>query len=468
MKSFYLKLFLCLLPLALGLAIVGVAFDRYFHNEGGFKLGVDLVGGTDLVYEIDTSRWKNETPPEDYNAAKLAAKLKQRIDPADLKNVTIRPIGQTRIEIILPFGGGSSGKNNFTQAEVDQVKERITQVGNLRFTILANNRDDEAAFAETEQMFKSPNIKATLESDRDTGKPPPAPVATEAEGFEVSTAAGPIGRYTYSWVELGKEQRKLHNLDNASENDPFWKLAEKARQTNNGLFRDFGDRHLMFSRSVPAERDDEWAKAHKGERKKYEYFQLTRDAEPGKEVTGQYLVRADASTDNKTSTPAVSFTFSNEGGNLFFDLTTKNRPTEISSNDKFYRDLAIVLDGFIVSVARLNEPIHDSGQISGNFTKDRVDSLVAILRSGALPASLKPNPVSENTLGATLGADTIKKGSYSVLLAFVAVLIFMVVYYHYSGFIACLALFANLLLTVAVMVLVQATFTLPGLAGLDC
>ncbi len=192
-----------------------------------------------------------------------------------------------------------------------------------------------------------------------------------------------------------------------------------------------------------------------------------RSAGQGKVMTGQYLVHAgEASTDNKTSTPAVSFTFSNEGGNLFFDLTTKNKPTEISANDKFYRDLAIVLDDYVVSVARLNEPIHDSGQISGNFTKDRVDSLVAILRSGALPASLKPNPVSEYTLGATLGADTIRKGSISVLLAFAAVLIFMVVYYHYAGVIACLALFANLLLTVAVMVLVQATFTLPGLAGL--
>ncbi len=181
MKSFYLKLWLCLVPLVLGSIIVGNAFYRYFHDEGGFKLGIDLVGGTDLEYEIDTSRWKNETPPEDYDASKLAAKLKQRIDPADLKNVTIRPIGKTRIEIILPFGGGSRGKTkNFTQNDVDQVKERISQVGNLRFTILANNRDDEEAFAATEQLFKSPNIKATLDSDRDTGKPPPAPVSPEA------------------------------------------------------------------------------------------------------------------------------------------------------------------------------------------------------------------------------------------------------------------------------------------------
>src|SRR5262249_42215507 len=78
----------------------------------------------------------------------------------------------------------------------------------------------------------------------------------------------------------------------------------------------------------------------------------------------------------------------------------------------------------------------------------------------------KPQPVSENTMGATLGADTIKWGTYSVVIAFVAVLAFMLCYYRFAGLVACVALLGNLLITVAVMVLVKATFTLPGLAGL--
>src|SRR5205823_9420371 len=72
----------------------------------------------------------------------------------------------------------------------------------------------------------------------------------------------------------------------------------------------------------------------------------------------------------------------------------------------------------------------------------------------------------ENTIGATLGADTIHKGVWSVGWSFVAVLAFMVVYYRFAGFVACVALLANLLLTVAFMAAVNATFTLPGLAGL--
>src|SRR5262249_38139351 len=82
------------------------------------------------------------------------------------------------------------------------------------------------------------------------------------------------------------------------------------------------------------------------------------------------------------------------------------------------------------------------------------------------PATLKKDPVSQNSMGATLGDDTIRKGTWSILWAFVAVLVFMVIYYRFAGLVACVALFANLLLTVAFMVMVQAAFTLPGLAGL--
>ena len=166
---------------------------------------------------------------------------------------------------------------------------------------------------------------------------------------------------------------------------------------------------------------------------------------------------------DKNLQPSVNFKFNSRGGDLFYDLTSANRP---NPNGSFFRHLAIILDDFIVSAPRLNEAIRSEGQISGNFTQKEVDQLVNILRSGALPATLKPQPVSENTIGATLGEDTINAGTYSVLLAFVAVLVFMLVYYRFAGMVACVALFANLLLTVGFMVAVHATFTLPGLAGL--
>jgi len=119
-----------------------------------------------------------------------------------------------------------------------------------------------------------------------------------------------------------------------------------------------------------------------------------------------------------------------------------------------------------MSAPSLNSPIRDSGQITGQFTKDDVNNLVSILRSGALPATLKPQPVSENTMGAQLGDDTIQAGAVSIGVAFVVILAFMLIYYRFAGFVACVALLANLILTIAFMVAVNATFTLPGLAGL--
>src|SRR5262249_54221962 len=130
------------------------------------------------------------------------------------------------------------------------------------------------------------------------------------------------------------------------------------------------------------------------------------------------------------------------------------------------RHLAIIFDGQIESAPSLRSPIRTQGQITGDYKQQEVDEMLRILRAGALPATLKKKPASENSMGATLGADTIKWGFYSVVGAFVAVMAFMIFYYRFAGLVACVALLANLLLTVAFMVLVKAAFTLPGLAGL--
>src|SRR5262249_3621842 len=125
-----------------------------------------------------------------------------------------------------------------------------------------------------------------------------------------------------------------------------------------------------------------------------------------------------------------------------------------------------ILDGLVMSAPTINSEIRERGQITGSFSQREVDNLVNILRAGALPASLKQQPVAESTLGATLGEDTIEAGVFAIICAFIAVVGFMLLYYRFAGLVASIALFANLLLTVGFMVSVQATFTLPGLAGL--
>ncbi len=222
-----------------------------------------------------------------------------------------------------------------------------------------------------------------------------------------------------------------------------------------------GGRFLLYSRAIP--NPDRLSPKDRQQGKLYEYFILTRNPEPGKEITGDYLSQAIAGPSQRGE-PAVHFGFNSDGANLFYELTNLNRPAKAEGS--FERQLAIVLDGQIRAAPGLRSAIRDRGEISGGFTQKTVQELVTILRAGALPATLKPNPVSENSMGPTLGSDTIFKGTLSVGIAFVAVLVFMLFYYRFAGIVACVALLANLVLTVAFMVLVNATFTLPGLAGL--
>jgi SecD/SecF fusion protein len=201
------------------------------------------------------------------------------------------------------------------------------------------------------------------------------------------------------------------------------------------------------------------------EEKKVEYFVLTRVSEADTvRVEGEISLSAKADVDQKSFKPSVSFTFNGAGARAFTKMTSRNRPDKNTGGS--IRTLAIVLDDKIVSAPSLNAVIGANGQITGNFDKKSVDRLVNFLRNGALNAQLREKPVSENTIGPTLGADTIRKGTVAVGAAFAAVLVFMLVYYRFAGFVACVALLANLLLTVGFMVGVNAAFTLPGLAGI--
>src|SRR5437868_14085361 len=102
MNRFMTRIIVCLVPTLLSLGVVAWASHQYENGRGGFVLGVDLVGGTILVYEVDETKM-----PDNFKAEDLAAALKRRIDPADLYNITIRPVPTTppRVEIILPTGG---------------------------------------------------------------------------------------------------------------------------------------------------------------------------------------------------------------------------------------------------------------------------------------------------------------------------------------------------------------------------
>ncbi|MDZ7618267.1 MAG: protein translocase subunit SecD, partial [Patescibacteria group bacterium] len=179
------------------------------------------------------------------------------------------------------------------------------------------------------------------------------------------------------------------------------------------------------------------------------------------DVTGGFLIRAQPDVD-QGGKPSVGFTFNSKGGRLFGRLTGANLPDQSG----FKRQLGIILDGYLYSAPVINNVIHNQGVIEGRFSKEEVDALVSVLQAGSLPAALSEQPISEMLIGPTLGRDTIQRGSISIVLAMVLVLAFMVVYYRFAGVVACGALLMNVLLVVAIMIMIRAAFTLPGLAGL--
>jgi preprotein translocase subunit SecD len=171
------------------------------------------------------------------------------------------------------------------------------------------------------------------------------------------------------------------------------------------------------------------------------------------DVSGENLT--DAQPTFQDNQPVVSFRFDNAGARKFGRITQEN----------VGRLFAILLDDKVISAPRIREPIlGGSGIISGSFTVQSANELAVLLRAGALPAPL--TVVEERSVGAELGADSIRAGTIACVVAGVLVVALMLVYYGIFGLIADLALIVNLVLILGIMSLLGATLTLPGIAGI--
>jgi preprotein translocase subunit SecD len=169
-------------------------------------------------------------------------------------------------------------------------------------------------------------------------------------------------------------------------------------------------------------------------------------------VAGSQFRSADPGTD-QNGRRNVRFTLTNEAGDKFYEYTSAN----------VGRSMAVVLGGRVREVANIKSAIRDSGEIEGTFSEDEVQTLSKMLRTGALPASL--NYLEDRTVGASLGADSIKQGITAAIVGVLLVMIFMLVYYRGSGVNADLALILNLVILLGFMGFTGATLTLPGIAG---
>lgn len=172
-------------------------------------------------------------------------------------------------------------------------------------------------------------------------------------------------------------------------------------------------------------------------------------------MTGDMIKDAQVRIGGTFNEPMVSLDMTSRGGKIFADITEKN----------VNRRMAIVLDGVVRSAPVIRERIlGGSAQISGTFTHEEAADLAIVLRVGALPAPVET--ISNMTVGASLGQDSINKGLYSGLFGAIMVLGFMLIYYRLPGVIANSALILNILLLFSGLAILNATLTLPGIAGI--
>ena len=441
--------------LIIGLTLLGLI--SIWPPGEKLKTGIDLSGGTILVYEVNSTG----TAAGSVNLGELITALKRRINPEGVEDIAIRQVGNNRIEIVLPKKSAD---------EVEEVKRKITNVGSLEFRILANHKHDSGVIdrAMGRDGLNRPPSKyrwAKL-GETITGSNPTSDSTTsitDASQRWVKNAF--VGRTVYL---SGKSSTGLEQPEEAIaiEGNTINTLKLKAPfkfGTVTGYRIEFNPSRITAGSPIdprpmdPIIREEKVAPGHI---EKYALYKVDRQ-----DVTGKLLAKAEVKEDDHFQ-PAVGFVFNRVGGRKFGQLTSEHLPEE---NGNFRYQLAILLDGVVQSAPSINSEIRDSGIIeggSGGFSPKELDFLITVLRSGSLPASLNPEPLQEENVGPTLGEDTIAKGVFAIIISLIVVPVFMIVYYRFAGVVAVVALMLNLLLLIASMAFLQASFTLPGLAGL--
>lgn len=170
-------------------------------------------------------------------------------------------------------------------------------------------------------------------------------------------------------------------------------------------------------------------------------------------LDGRDVEQASSSHD-ESGRPSVSFNMTPEGARKFGQVTEAN----------LHKQLAIILDDVLQSAPTIQSRISDRGQITGKFTVEEVKDIVTVLSTGALVAPLEM--VGSSFLGPSLGQDAIDRGLKSCYFSLVVVMLFMLVYYRHAGMVANIAMIMNVVLLLAVLAILGATLTLPGIAGI--
>lgn len=391
----------------------------------GIVLGLDLRGGSHLIFEVDLKRAREITVER--IGMHLQSLLEKKGHKPTVKvegeKISIQPINDDVRKIIrenYPDLSISEDSKGFLCQLPDSAFKRVESTSVEQAIEVIRNRIDQLGVAEPAIHKQGENeIVVQLPGVKDPKK------ALEIIGKTAQLEFKLLDEETILW-------RELPSLIKSGEEDAFlnqWKAKLPE-----------GD-EIVFQKITNKET---------GEVYKRPYI-VKKDVL----LTGDLLAEAHVSIDQRFNEPYVSLRFNDAGAKIFEEITAKN----------VKRRLAIILDGNLYSAPVIQEKIEGgNAQISGNFTLDEAKDLAIVLRAGALPAPVKL--IQNVTVGPTLGKDSIEAGKTAIIIASILVVLFMIIYYRLSGVIADFALVLNILLLIGALAALNATLTLPGIAGI--
>jgi preprotein translocase subunit SecD len=450
------------------------ALIRKLDLQKSIRKGLDLAGGLRLVYAVNIEKAVSSKVDQIANALEGNIQAKTR-------EVTVRREG--RDEIIFEFKNpGDVGKlDNEVLAE---YRDELDQVARDQAKGLVRYRLDPDQVAEIQDLSLREGIKRIRDRVDKFGVSEPnihqrgSDIVVELPGLEqrdferIKSIIGRTAQLEFKIVDdqaLEYMKKVAATLPQGSPITPetdTWR-DEKTGGSHEILFLKAKDRApleqfvagLKGEVAVPSEREfgyEEIQGKEAGGEGHWRSYLLYRRAG----VTGEYLANAEVGFSSDMGIPEVLFTMNRRGGDLMGKLTGEN----------VGRRMAIVLDEKITSAPVIQSQINERGRITlGAFAdptqlNEEAKDLVAVLRSGSLPAPL--TKTFEFQVGRTLGDDAVEKAKLSMSIGAVAVILFMLFYYRLSGVIANIAMVLNLLYMLAILAWFEAALTLPGIAGL--
>lgn len=376
-------------------------------KQQAINLGLDLQGGIHLVLEVDQTNLSEDEKTD--VVARALEIIRNRIDQFGVSEPIIHREGDWRIVVELPG-----------VQDIERAKGLIGKTARLEFKILKSDADRAGIIEKIDQ-----HLAAQAPVDSAKAEDPLLGQPTE----EIPS----LSRYMLSSRGdfVVPEDNILTVRDLLNRPDVQKLLPPDAQFLWNSKDEEMGD----------------------GQRYRALYY-LKRRVEMTGEILSDASVTTGQSFEN-AGQPIVNFTTTSQGVRLFGRVTGANVGER----------MAIILDDQVYSAPTIRSKINQgSGIIEGTGTIDEAKDLAIVLRAGALPADV--NIVEDRTVGPSLGRDSIEQGKNAALIGLVIVIIFMVIYYGFSGLVADLALVLNLVFVMAILAAFQGTLTLPGIAGI--